>query len=168
MGTRGIIARPATKHRFEGRYHHWDSYPLGLGKALWDAYHGPFAGDLGQMVHVLIDEHPGGWSTIVDADWSKEPGFETYSRESSDRPKCYCHGDRREGPYPLVTEEDDVGAEWAYVLDVGNHSMTIFETATEQGDHAFGMFGTNPAAEHWAEIVVVDLDGEEPDWRKIR
>ena len=61
---------------FEGRYHHWDSYPSGLGATLWNLYHGHFQKDLNQMLQVLIDEHPAGWSTINNKDFAKDPGFE--------------------------------------------------------------------------------------------
>ena len=69
MGTRGIIARGTVKE-FKGVYHHWDSYPEGLGRALYDAYHGYFKRDLQAMLKFLIDDHPGGWSTIVDRNFN--------------------------------------------------------------------------------------------------
>lgn len=74
MSTRSAIARPAGDG-WEGRYHHWDGYPTGLGSELWSLFHGRFEGDVEAMRRVLIDEHPAGWSTIVGADWSQEPGF---------------------------------------------------------------------------------------------
>jgi hypothetical protein len=66
MSTNGIIARPKGDG-WEGRYHHWDSYPSGLGKALWSAYHERFARNLHFMTKVLIDQHPAGWSTIISS-----------------------------------------------------------------------------------------------------
>jgi hypothetical protein len=80
MGTRGVIAR-AAGDGFAGRYHHWDSYPEGLGKALWDLAHGRFRNDLEGMMRFLIDEHPAGWSTIVGADFSQTPGFHESAKE---------------------------------------------------------------------------------------
>ena len=74
MGTRGAIVR-ATPDGFRGRYHHWDSYPEGLGQALWKAYHEDFKRDLPRMLRTLIDEHPAGWSSIVNVDWNLEPGY---------------------------------------------------------------------------------------------
>ena len=76
MGTRGVIARP-TGDGFEGRYHHFDSYPSGLGATLWEIkqrYY-PEADQLEDMQAALIDEHPAGWSDISGADWSLEAGF---------------------------------------------------------------------------------------------
>ena len=45
MSTREVIARQKGDV-FEGRYHHWDSYPSGLGKALWELANGTFKGKL--------------------------------------------------------------------------------------------------------------------------
>ena len=69
VSTRGVIARQKGD-AFEGRYHHWDSYPSGLGKALWELAHNEFKGDIEGMLRILIDEHPAGWSTIVNKDFS--------------------------------------------------------------------------------------------------
>lgn len=71
MSTRGVIARQ-NGDGFTGRYHHWDSYPAGLGATLYQwAQRMP----LDQMLKVLIDEHPAGWSTIVNTDPSLPPGY---------------------------------------------------------------------------------------------
>src|SRR5690348_186483 len=112
MSTRGIIARK-TATGFEGNYHHWDSYPAGLGATLYHLYNGHFQNDLKRMMHVLIDEHRGGWSTIIDCDWSMTPGFvekpkglswdEYGELPTNRRPQCYCHGDRAEQAKPLIT-----------------------------------------------------------------
>lgn len=75
MGTRGVIARITENESFLGRYHHWDSYPTALGKTLWDVYHGHFKRDLNRMLKYLIDDHPAGWSTINDKDFSLAPGY---------------------------------------------------------------------------------------------
>jgi hypothetical protein len=79
VSTRGVIARQKGDF-FEGRYHHWDSYPSGLGKALWELAHNQFKGNLDEMLHILIDEHPAGWSTIVNKDFAITPGFNEYGK----------------------------------------------------------------------------------------
>ncbi len=56
MGTRGIIARK-TPGGWIGRYHHWDSYPKGLGKTLFALANGHFKDDLAKMMRVLTVEH---------------------------------------------------------------------------------------------------------------
>jgi hypothetical protein len=79
MGTRGVIAEPVTQgipeHGFIGRYHHWDSYPTGLGATLWALHRDRYDGDTTAMRAELIAAHPAGWSTINGADWDLEPGF---------------------------------------------------------------------------------------------
>ena len=79
MSTRGVIARQKGDS-FEGRYHHWDSYPTGLGKALWELLHNEFKGDIEGMLHILIDEHPARWSTIVNKDFSFAVGFNEFGK----------------------------------------------------------------------------------------
>ena len=74
MSTRGVIARQKGDS-FEGRYHHWDSYPTGLGKTLWELAHNQFKGDIEGMLRILIDEHPAGWSTICNKDFSLSVGY---------------------------------------------------------------------------------------------
>jgi len=78
MSTRGAIVRftKGDASEFEGRYHHWDSYPSGLGATLWELYHGHFRKDLQRMLQALIDEHPAGWSTINNKDFEMAPGYE--------------------------------------------------------------------------------------------
>ena len=72
MSTRGVIARWSKDGGFVGRYHHWDSYPSGLGKTLYEwAQRMP----LDRMLRLLLDEHPAGWSTIVGTDPTLEPGY---------------------------------------------------------------------------------------------
>ena len=184
MSTRGIIARPAGDS-WEGIYHHWDSYPAGLGKALWDVYHGHFDHDAEAMLRVLIDEHRGGWSNIVDADWAMPIGFrdikpmsgsvrcnlEAYQKwlaqEEKGGPQCYCHGDRQEGPYPLIGPDDDCGAEWCYILNTKSKMMAVLEAVTRENEHAVGMFGINPSKSKWLIRANVNLEGGEPDWMAI-
>lgn len=141
MGTRGVIAR-AKGDGWEGRYHHWDSYPTGLGKRLQEVYQQI---GLERMKKLLIDEHPVGWSTILACDITKEPGFRAYgvphddepdphdhpahdTWERSHGPQCYCHGDRHETEELLITDQsDDCGTEWAYVLAEKVPVMTIYK-----------------------------------------
>lgn len=61
---------------FAGRYHHWDGYPSGLGATLYELAQGPSPfPTVDDMLRVLIDEHPSGWSTINGADWTLPIGY---------------------------------------------------------------------------------------------
>jgi hypothetical protein len=166
MSTRSIIARRTGNGGWEGRYHHWDGYPEGVGATLFSAYNGHFEKDADAMLKYLVDDHPAGWSTINGADFSMEPGF------NGPGPSCYCHGDRSEEGF-LITSEDEscAGAEYVYVVDVEDQSMTVLERAYRNGERAVQFFGIDAAdvAEgvHWRAVAVVDLNGIEPPWERM-
>ncbi|MFH1141301.1 MAG: hypothetical protein V1724_06525 [Chloroflexota bacterium] len=65
MSTRGVIAR-AKGDGWEGVYHHWDSYPTGLGKRLWTALHQEFHGNVEAFLSYVVDTHRAGWSSFPD------------------------------------------------------------------------------------------------------
>jgi len=88
MGTRGAIFRKNPDGTFDGVYHHWDSYIDGLGQSLHELYQREFRWKLSEMMHVLIDEHVAGWSTIVDATFKMEPGFVEFKQVKE--PDKYC------------------------------------------------------------------------------
>lgn len=82
MSTRGAIARtPDVGVTFKGVYHHWDSYPEGLGATLFELYRGEFQKDLPKMLRTLIDGHPAGWSTINNKDFTQEPGYNAHGAQ---------------------------------------------------------------------------------------
>ena len=168
MSTRGAIVRQ-TEGGFEGRYHHWDSYPSGLGKALWDAYHGPFQSDLPRLAKTLIDDHPAGWSSIVGVDWSREPGYIEYPNREAEgvcRPKCYCHGDRSEEENRITQNNAaDCGCEFVYVLStIGPPTLTILSSFRTDGTKMVGFFGYGDPDAVWRPKAIIELNGPEPDW----
>ena len=164
MSTRSIIARPDDLGA-TGRYHHFDGYPTGLGQALWALYHGPFGGDVAAMTTTLIDDHPGGWSNIIGADFTKAPGYREYgaSTVAEDAPHCYCHGDRHEpemGPHVCrcglgdPSGCDPLFTEYLYVLTpVGLECW--FSAGGDDGQYRHRRFGLLP----W--------DGPEPSWAAV-
>ena len=170
MSTRSIIAKE-TENGWGGRYHHWDGYPAGVGATLYTAYNGHFEKDIEKMLKFLIDDHPAGWSTIVHADFSKEPGFNIgLDDEGPPAPQCYCHGSRSEEGWLHASGDDNFGgAEFCYVLD--NHEMTVLVRVYEDGTAAVQFFGVDASdvakGVHWETLAVVNLDGPEPDWDKM-
>jgi len=180
MGTRGCIAR-LTKKGFEGRYHHWDSYPEGLGKTLWDLYHNHFNHDLKAMLETLIDQHPAGWSTINGKDFNIKAGFVQLTTEDIQnenrkykQPCCYCHGSRHEKEW-LVTEKNASGSgvEWVYAFNEKTHEMLILGSYCNysedmKGVKMIGYFGCGDEKATWETIKTVDLEGTEPNWEKIK
>lgn len=170
MGTRGCIAR-LTKEGFSGVYHHWDSYPTGLGETLWELYHGHFKEDLKAMLKTLIDQHPAGWSTICHKNFMLKAGFlemNSPKYKISKQPQCYCHGSRKEKAW-LVTQDNasDSGVEWAYVFDETNGTMQIMKSFNEDNTRMIGAFGCGNPKATWRTVKTVGLLGKEPDWKKI-
>ena len=169
MSTRGAIVRFTNGEttEFAGRYHHWDSYPAGLGATLWGLYHGHFEKDLQRMLQVLIDEHPAGWSTINHKDFSMESGFIEALKGPGGRPLCYCHGDRSEEAW-VVTHENAAksGCEYVYGFDEGP-TLVVLGSFCADGDKMIGMFGMGVPGATWKEIGRVPLNGPEPDWELI-
>ena len=191
MATRGVIARPAG-NGWEGRYHHWDSYPSGLGKTLWDAYHRFFRRDIDAMTSYLIDQHPAGWSTIVGADLTLPPGFTEHGNSrfgdyskglitweeyrnlpQNRRPQCYCHGDRNEPEQLITHDQDPVDLEWAYVLSPTSMTVLISVPTTWDDPALNGRTPTefdikwNLRPLKWVVAGVVDWDGPEPAWETL-
>ena len=163
MATRGAIVRitDLDKGHFSGRYHHWDSYPGGLGAELFALFHGYFEKNLDRMLAFLIDQHPAGWSTIQDADFNVPAG-------TQGGPTCYCHSRNGETPHE-VTHENASGSGCEYVYGfTPDCKMHILSSYRENGAKMIGMFGVGDPNAVWKPIAVVDLHDEEPDWKNLR
>lgn len=164
MGTRGCIAR-RTVDGFVGTYHGFDSYPTGLGKYLWQLFHGHFERDIHRMIKTLVDDHPAGWRSVdPKADWTQAPGFNDIGRRSSanpelDRPQCYCHGDRKERG-DLFTQAS-CGAEYVYILDAvdGDPQMRVLANDGRDVGVRSALWGR--------ELALVHFLDPEPDWEEI-
>ena len=165
MSTRGTIAR-VNGDGFKGVYHHWDSYPEGLGQTLWRLFHEHFDQDIERMLEVLIDEHPAGWSTINGKDFSLAPGYVNGFDEKGSQPLCFCHGDRHEEAQ-VVTEKDaaGIGVEWVYAFR--DTVMLVLSSYNADGHKMIGMFGMGNEDARWKIVAQIDLLGEEPDWERI-
>jgi len=169
MSTRGCIARleKMAPLEFRGVYHHWDSYPSGLGQALFQARNQAFGKDTEAMLRALVDQHPAGWSTIVGRTFAHMSGDGDSKarrrRYRGDEPQCYCHGNRQE-PGWLVTQANAAGSgvEYAYAFD--GSKMFVLASFRRDGSKMVGMFGTGDPEAGWSVIASVDLDGPEPDW----
>lgn len=166
MGTRGVIAR-RTNQGFTGRYHHWDSYPHGLGATLFTARNRHFKRDTQAMLKYLLDDHPAGWSTINRGDFAERPGYEEMGFKTTG-PKCYCHGGRSETER-VVTQENatEIGCEWAYVFD--GDSMLVLSSEYKGRRKMIGAFGHGGSKDetYWRVVATVDLNGEVPNWEAI-
>lgn len=158
MSTRAHIARLTGPDDWVGVYHHFDGYPSGLGAALFEMYRGHFARDLKVMLRWLIDDHPAGWSCVIDCDLSLEPGYvpmeAEQTHEGHTRARCYCHGMRSEPPMP-VSPRRAAWAEWAYVFDDAA-TMHIYVANDAAG---VGVW--------WRRVASIALNGPAPDWAAL-
>lgn len=150
MSTRAQIAR-SVGGDWRGVLHRWGGYPEELGRALWTLYHGRYGRDLGAMLGELIDAHPAGWRTITEADWSKPIGHVAGPVDGTAGPQCYCHGDSHHVGYEHSKASND-DAEWAYVFSPEDNTMAVYY---------------RNSANVWQQPVIVDLEGEEPEWANI-
>lgn len=154
MATRGAIVR-LTDDGFVGVRHQRYSMPEALGKQLWDLYQGHFNKDLAAMMTFLIDTHPGGWSSIVGADFTLPPNYQGDANQVG--PQCYCHGRMSAGAYPITPKTIfEQNLAWTYAFDVENKLMWVIynDLTTKQLDRE--------------QVVRVSLADDEPDWKLIR
>jgi len=153
MATRGIIAIQ-NKTGFKGGYHHWDSYPTGLGEYLFDTF------------------QQEGWAIV-------ERGTQhTWSSLSSD--ECHCCGtmsDGRTEKFRAADDKTDCGAEYAYAFQHESWTDNSGEKHDTHYMHIYGkqsggkqvieMFGMTTPNSEWALIASIDLNGSKPDFKKI-
>jgi hypothetical protein len=159
MSTRGAIAR-LVADGWEGRYHHQDSNPRQLGRTLWALYHGHFAADSAAMTALLLDAHPAGWSTIVDADFRQPAGYRNEPWSPGRGPACYCHGERADGPQ-LLSEHgrcdeascNPLAIMWVYVLSAAGMAVLTSRERSAGSQHV--------------PVTFVRWAGAEPDWQAL-
>jgi hypothetical protein len=136
------------------------------------------------MLRMLIDDHPGGWATIVGGgaidtltDFNLKPGlvYDAGERGSEQRklwdrtPQCCCHGDGRSTKDWRVTQDNATrcGCEWAYVINRKGH-MAVLASYRKDGARMIGRFGSGDPEGRWLAVHLVDLTSDkEPDWEKI-
>lgn len=182
MSTRGVIARKTAKG-WIGVYHHFDSYPAGLGAEMWKLIHKEFKNDISTFLKFAIDEHPGGWSNITATVILEENALIV-----TDKGYCYCHGPNAKHHdsasslivYPECVKDPQekyfkcLFLEWVYIIDpktlkmeIWNHYDTgepILIRGTNEQNQKFEYESTQY---DWLPIAIVDLNGAEPNWSKI-
>lgn len=117
MATRSVIARTTTaedgeSYSWEGRYHHWDGYPSGVGVTLIENLlkHG-----YEFMTRRLIDGEATGWSNINGCDLTL-PSTWPDGTEQRNELVPVSYSARGEGPEPLRTPEIEDDTEFVYVM----------------------------------------------------
>jgi hypothetical protein len=173
MSTRSVIAVPYGDS-WRGRYHHSDGYPSGLGAELFR-----LVNEQGlEWTRTTLTKKHTGWSFILGADWSQEPGFvnKRYGKNEQgefvrldSRPNCYCHGERQEKGWWIKREGDDSGTEWAYVL--GNLGLLIEKRVMgkyPEGPHNQAQIDAWYKTAKWETVASIAWTSAEPDWKQIQ
>jgi hypothetical protein len=152
MGTRGLIGYK-TKGGFKGVYHHWDSYPSGLGVALQKIHNSQFKGNTSKMVNYLVNKHPAGYSTLAH-------------KAETGRLK---RGDYYKQKAPMLTNKTAAssGVEYAYVFGKKPHMMDIYSSYTPSGHKMIGMFGMGDAKSSWRRTARLDIRRKDIDWNAL-
>jgi hypothetical protein len=145
MGTRGIIGT-AHDSGFTGRYVHMDAYPSWTGARLLEAYAALGSAEA-VIEHAVRPGEQGFWSN--------------YAHESAGENGIW----RAEDGEDLVSNLDDVGAEWAYLLDT--EGFTCAASMRPNGKKAVGMFGSVGGEVDWLNCGRVLWTATEPDWEHI-
>lgn len=169
MSTRGMIAKPLGDG-VQGVYQHWDSYPSGLGKTIWQSLHGGVPvdrhgidptrnkhvgmsfKDTEELLEFALDFEHGGWSSFPDCCYHHwRPEEAPILENLMEAPHCG-------GPDGCKEEEcNPLFIAWVYVLS--GDTMTVL-------GHYSIPDATKPFGSRYSHRVVacVDLRGEEPDW----
>lgn len=179
MSTRACVAYK-TEDGWKGVYSHFDGYPMGLGKKIWDILHAKFIGNTGKtgventgdvksaiqsFIEIYINGHRGGWSAFGEV--------------------CYCHDPAfvmRDGVHESVVTSnnpDPLFMEYVYILNPEDATMIIL---AHRGKEKHGPPRKEPErlpdgtvdyghCVYWhEEIGTVNLASQwtEPDWEKLQ
>lgn len=155
MSTRGVIAKTAGDG-WVGVYNHFDSYPSGLGEALWHATRPFVATDdpppavgLQHFIEQYIDAHSGGWSSFPD--------------------RCYCHDmDRSNEPDMIITSEtvDALFYEYVYIIDPSHCDMIVLGTMSSDDIRRYGFVPMSLESHGYMLVTLgeIDLLADSVDW----
>lgn len=196
MSTRGCVA-VKQQQGFKGVYNHYDSYPEGLGKDIWDYLQNemkttPLAkitkqllkyDDWRNFLNGGICEYCGKVGKGHPHSISGEICIEPYTNEQvkqnvkdtefpDPKSKYHSHGKLAD----KITEKDvpDNWLEWIYVIDVKNRSLELYNTYSNEDGEALkkimvkgNIENFKPASKKLNLVAVVNLDKPEPKWDKI-
>jgi hypothetical protein len=195
MSTRAAVAySPKDKKGPEdwvGVYSHFDGYPSGLGKKIWDLIHSKkyLGNDLHEIgsvretkpedviqafINVMIKGHKGGWSSFGEKCYCHDPSF-VIRDNSSEEDETDMRLDSRVNPDPLFME-------YVYILNPMRKTMTILESKHKPEDKYEKKEVSDKPAKllkdgYWDYghcqvkhqlLAVVDLMGKEPKWEELQ
>lgn len=131
MSTRSIVG-VGTPENYKARYCHWDGYPSGVGKALWDNWK-RFDWNLGRLAEFVMMTKQG-WSYLAGTNFNLKPRWvESDEYDQYKEHPCWydTRGNMASEPEWLFTQEnnpyDDSYAEWAYLINLDEHRIDVYE-----------------------------------------
>jgi hypothetical protein len=192
MGTRGCVAVNGESPDFKqwrGCYNHWDSYPTGLGKEVWDTIQ-----SIGVKAVVDGVTKVGDWREFLSGGVCEFCGkVEGQPVDISSR--LFTKPDSGEFPDPLalnhshaepgdgiITSEapDPLFIEWVYVIEPATMQMAVMAAMSKPGykmrevDAGEQPVLSNDGYWHYGHcaykhviVTVVGLTGPDPDWAAI-
>jgi len=167
MATRSCVAYK-TKYGWKGVYSHWDGYPRGVGKVVYDIIMQRFLLNKGRFgvsnnasvekklqafIDIYIKGHPGGWSIFGE--------------------ECYCHSPEfvmRDGFVSgEITNEtvDALSIEWVYIIDSKRGKLIILTNARDKGFVFENGFKISKYKHYKVCELELNPDLPEPDWKLI-
>lgn len=151
MATRGCIAY-LSGNDIRGVYHHYDSYPSGLGAALFHFRNNVF-GSTDIMLDELIDKTPNGWKSISRTTTANNVRQKAFNLQGK-LVNLVCPG-----PINLA-DLASYDIEYAYIFF--DSSMTIIGKAKrfDSSNQYYKEYYTG-----YVMLGNIDLNGEEPDWK---
>lgn len=136
--------------RWRGVYNHFDGYPDGLGKAIWDRVQEYAAGGrkmtdvLNAFVDIEINGHTSGWSSFASR-------------------VCYCHdpyfvmrdGVNHKKATDTNKDIDPLFIEWVYIIDPKKESMDVLKSIEKDGKYIH------------VYIKTIEFTEKEPNWKEL-
>ena len=151
MGTRSSVGMFTNEDNTEFRavYVHWDGYPTGLGKNLWDNYQHHFKDNLGAMVEMILSERAG-YSSLW-SDFRLPPMWREYRYE------------RWVGRLKTadIFTTDQFYARFLTLPD------SVFEGAELVNDAGLIQIDIKTVAELGETSLMRSVTDEDPDWNKV-
>lgn len=149
MATRSLIGKTEGIGDFTVTYCHWDGYPTGMGKTLWDNIQ-----KYGQerVLHRLLVEYPG-WSSLCGTDLFEDDPVDRRDVDPGEYNGSvpeYAHGIPHRNRAD-VEVGDDMGAQYIYLFSPAG-VMTVIDL---------------PFEGEMTTLAMIDLNGEEPDWEMV-
>lgn len=134
MSTRSVIGvYNKDGATWKGRYVHFDGYPTGVGKWIYEEIRRHFADKIPDFFDKIMAETVG-WSCLCGSDFTKLPSWNDNIGGSWDEdfpPQSYrARGEDQGGPdgtFITSDSEDDIGTEWAYIWTENTSLIDVYE-----------------------------------------